>query len=364
MIVMSLAKSIVDECLKITEDDNVTINLYPHNLALAEEIADECFRKGADVIMSLYTDKFFTSYYKHLSEESLRKPSAYCRSLTATSTAEIFMSALYDPLNLRKIDPKKQAADSEGENKAHYPLSKERKIRTLNIGLALVTKPRAKTYGFKYKKWKKMMQAATSVDYGKLAKVGRVLRERLMDARHFTVTGPGQTNLSFDVSGRKWYLSDGVVDQEDIANEDLDDQLPAGTVYVAPLEDSAKGQIAFNAGTPLMGRMTNGLQLGFTNGRVTSFEGNSSTAALKKMWKAGTGDKDRIGYFGIGFNPKAETGYTVNNVAYGAVSVGIGGNEFIRGKNRPGFFTLDTIVGATVKADGKTILQKGKLSLA
>jgi len=51
-------------------------------------------------------------------------------------------------------------------------------------------------------------------------------------------------------------------------------------------------------------------------------------------------------------------------VAYGVVSVGIGGNEFIRGKNRPGFFTLDTIVGATVKADGKTILQKGKLSLA
>jgi leucyl aminopeptidase (aminopeptidase T) len=206
-----------------------------------------------------------------------------------------------------------------------------------------------------------MMLAATSVDYGMLAKVGRALREKLRDAKHFTVTGPGKTDLSFDVSGRKWYLSDGVVDKEDIENEDLDDQLPAGTVYTAPLEDSAEGRITFNAGTPLMGRLTKGLRLSFQNGKVASFGANASTGALKKMWEAGTGDKDRIGYFGIGFNPKAETGYTVNNVAHGAASIGIGANEFMRGKNSPGFFTLDTIVGATVKADGKTILQKGKL---
>jgi len=288
-------------------------------------------------------------------------PSAYCRKLTEASTAEIFMAATYDPANLRKIDSKKLAALNEGENGAHFPLAKERRIRTLNIGLALLTKPRARTYGFNYAKWNKMMLAATSVDYGKLAKVGRALKERLSAARHFTVTGPGGTDLSFDISGRKWYLSDGVVDQEDIQNEDLDDQLPAGSLVAAPLEDSADGRVAFNAGTPIMGRLSKGLQLSFEHGRVVSLKGNASTAGVKKMFESGTGDKDRIGYFGIGFNPRAETGYTVNNVAYGAVSIGIGGNEFIGGKNKPGFFILDTVVGATVTADGKTILQKGKL---
>ena len=358
---MSLAKSIVEDCLHITAKDNVSINLYPHNLALAEEIAEECFKKGADVMMSLYTDKFLSSLYDHLSEESLRQPSAYCRSLTETSTAEIFMSGTYDPSILRTIDPKKLAADNLGETKAHLPLSKERRIRTLNIGLALVTKPRARSYGFNYERWNKMMLAATSVDYGKLAKLGRALRERLSDARHFTVTGPGQTNLSFDISGRKWYLSDGVVDHEDIENEDLDDGLPAGSLVAAPLEDSAEGRITFNAGTPIMGRLSKGLQLRFEAGRVVSFKGDVSTAAVKKMWESGAGDKDRIGFFGIGFNPKAEPGYTVNNVANGVVSIGIGGNQFIRGKNRPGVLVLDSIVGATVKADGKTIVQKGKI---
>jgi leucyl aminopeptidase (aminopeptidase T) len=358
---MTLARSIVEDCLRITAKDNVTINLYSHQIPLAEEIAVECFRKGADVLMSLYTDRFFTSYYDLLSEESLRRPSAFCRGITEKSTAEVFLTATYDPSVLRTIDPKKLAADAVGETKAHLPLAKERKIRTLNVGLAAVTQPRAKTYGFDYEKWNRMTQAATSVDYGKLAKVGRALREKVMDARHFTVSVPGQTDLSFDISGRKWLLSDGVVDREDIDNEDLDDQLPAGSLSAAPLEDSAEGRVTFNAGTPNMGRMVKGLQLKFENGRVVGMKGNASTAAVQKTYESGTGDKDRIGLFGIGFNPKAELGYLVNNVAYGAVSIGFGGNQFIGGKNKPGFFYLGSIAGATVKADKKTILQKGKL---
>ena len=358
---MSLAKSVVNDCLRITEKDSVTINLYPHNLRLAEEIADECFKNGADVILSLYSDKFYSSYYRNLSEENLKKPSAFCKALTQTSTAEIFMAATYDPKVLRTIDSLKLAADSLGENDAHFPLSKERKIRTLNIGLAAVTKPRAKAYGFKFKKWSKMTEAATAVDYQKLAKKGRALRDSLKGAKTITVTGPGRTDLTFDVSGRKWYLSDGIVDEEDIRNEDFNDQLPAGSISVAPLEDSAEGRITFNAGTPLMGRLLNGLRLTFKGGRVTDFEGNKSTEALEKNYEKGTGNKDRIGMLNIGFNPAAETGYLVNNVAYGAVSIGIGGNEFLGGTNKPGFFHFDTIVGASVKADGSTILQKGKI---
>ena len=358
---MSLAKSIVNDCLRINEKDNVTLNLYPHNLSLAEEIADECFKNGADVIMSLYTDKFYSSYYRNLSEESLKKPSAFCRALTQSSTVEIFLANPYDPKILRTIDSAKLAADALGENGAHFPLNKERKIRTLNVGLASVTKPRAKAYGFKYKKWSKMMDSATSVDYKKLSKKGRTLRDSLNNAKAIAVTGPGKTNLSFEVSGRKWYMSDGIVDDEDIKNEDFNDQLPAGSVTIAPLEDTAEGRITFNAGTPLMGRLVDGLQLTFKDGKVTDFKGNNSTLALEKNFEEGTGNKDSIGMFNIGFNPAAETGFLVNNVAYGAVSIGIGGNEFIGGTNKPGFFHFDTIVGASVKADGRAIIQKGKI---
>jgi leucyl aminopeptidase (aminopeptidase T) len=152
-----------------------------------------------------------------------------------------------------------------------------------------------------------------------------------------------------------------VIDEEDMQNEDFDDEIPAGSLYVAPLEDSAQGRVAFNTSTPLMGTNVVGLQLSFENGRVVRFSGDRSIARLKRVWESGTGDKDRISYFGIGFNPHAETGYTVNGVANGAVSIGIGGNESIGGKNKSGFFHIGTLTGATVEADGRTILRRGRI---
>ena len=339
----------------------MTVFLYPHNLSLAEDVAEECFRKGADVLLNLYTDKYLVSYHSLLSVESLRRPSVFCRALTESSTAEIWMGGTYDPAVLRKIAPEKSAAAGEGEYKAHYPLSKEKKVRSISIGPALVTEPRARAYGFNYERWKRMMRAASAVDYSKLARTGKALMDSLRDAKSITVTGPGGTNLSLDVSGRRWRLSDGVIDEEDIQNEDLGDEIPAGSLYVAPLEDSARGIVKFNTGTPVMGTNVTGLHLSFKDGRVTRFTGGRSIARLEKYWKNGTGDKDRIGYFGIGFNPRAETGFTVNSVANGAVSIGIGGNEDIGGKNKPGFFHIGTLVEATVEADGRTVLRRGRI---
>jgi leucyl aminopeptidase (aminopeptidase T) len=53
----SLAKQIVNRCLNVTEKDNVSILMYPHTMKLAEEISVECFKKGADVLLNLYTDE-------------------------------------------------------------------------------------------------------------------------------------------------------------------------------------------------------------------------------------------------------------------------------------------------------------------
>jgi leucyl aminopeptidase (aminopeptidase T) len=345
----------------VDDKDNVTIFLYPHNLVMAEDIAEACFKKGADVLLNLYTDRYMKAYHDLLSEDSLKTPSVFCKALTENSTAEVFMAGVYDPAVLRTIDPAKSAAASEGEAKAHFPLSKEKKVRTISIGLSAVTKPRAKAYGFDYGKWGKMMQAATAVDYKKLAETGRALMDSLIDAKSISVTGYGGTDISFDISGRRWRLSDGVVDDEDIRNDNLDDEIPAGSLSLAPVEDSAQGRVAFNTSTPAMGTNVSGVRWRFAKGRLTQFSGDKSVARVKREWEKAAGDKDKLALFAIGFNPKAEVGYLVNPIANGAVSIGIGGNEFIGGKNKPGFFHMGTLTGATVKANGRIIVNKGKI---
>ncbi len=358
---MSLAQRVIKDCLRITEKDNVTIFLYPHSIPLAEELSEECFKQGADVNLSLYTQKYLLALHDLLSVESLRKPSVFCRALSEVSTAEIWAGATYDPAVLKKIDPEKSAANDEGEFHAHHPITEERKVRSVGLNISMVTKPRAKTYGFEFAKWSRMMEAASNVDYGQLAKTGKRLKEILSGSDKIHITGPGSTDLTFSVKGRKWFVSDGVVDDADIAEGNLSENIPSGGIAAPPIEDSANGSITFNVKEPYYGVTLGKLTWAFKDGKITKFEGDASNKRLKDNWEIGSGDKDRIGYFSIGFNPAAKAGYTVNPIAMGAVTIGIGGNAEMGGKNKPGFFMVRTIEGATVTADGKALLKGGRL---
>jgi hypothetical protein len=96
---------------------------------LAEEIAHECFRKGADVLLNLYTDNYYLSYMNELSVESLRQPSVFCKVLSEYSTAQVWLEGLEDPRIFRKIPAEKSDAAGEGENEAHAPYYK--KVRSI-----------------------------------------------------------------------------------------------------------------------------------------------------------------------------------------------------------------------------------------
>ncbi len=357
----SLPSLIVNSCLRVTVRDNVTVFLYPHMLSLAEEISRECFKKGADVLLNVYTDRYYYDYMTLLSAENLKEPSVFCRALTENSTVQIWMGGAYDPSIYRRISPEKEVAASEGESRAHYPIAREKKVRGLGVGFSLVTRPRAKVYGFDFVRWKKMMQAASNVDYTKLAATGNALKRDLEGTKSIKVTAPNGTDLSFNVAGRKWRVSDGVIDEADIQEEAFNDDIPAGSISISPVEESAQGIIVFNTKTPSNGVSIRKMAWRFSAGRLLEFSTEKNGRVVKRLYDRAAGDKDRISYFAIGFNPKALTGFTTNVIASGAVSLGIGGNEDVGGQNKSPFSFVHTLIGATVTADGKTILKNGKI---
>lgn len=355
----SLASKVVNKCLRITEKDNVTIGFSSHVLSLAEDLAVECFKNGADVLLNVYTDKYQSAYRNLLSVESLRQPSVFCRALTENSTAEISMFNAYDPSIYRKTPPEKMAADSEGETKAHFPLAREKKVRNLTVGMSMLTKPRARSYGFNFNRWVRTVTAASNVDYDKLAALGKKLRDGLSKAGTIHVAAPGGTDLNLGVKGERWRVSDGVIGDEDIAAGNFDDSLPAGSISTCPT--GAEGTIRFNVPTPYEGISVKNVRWRFKDDRVTEFEGGSGAKRPRGEWELATGDKDKIANFTLGFNPAALTGYTLNDVAAGAVSVAIGNNEFVGGKNRSSFYFGGTLAGATIVADDTTVVKAGKI---
>jgi len=342
----------------------VCIFLYPHSVTTAEEIAEECFRAGADVNLSLYTDRFYSSYARLLSEESLRRPSVYCRGLTELSTAEFWVGGPYDPSIFRKVPPEKMAAMDEGENAAHFPVARDRKVRSLFVSTGLVTRPRAKAYGFSFAGWQRMMLRASSARPDRLAAEGRQIATRLLKGGEVRITSDNGTDLRFSLGGRRPVVNDGVVDDEDIAAGAFDASIPAGSVAVAPREESANGTVVFDVPQAWAGRSIRKLRWQFTDGRVTSWTGDANAEALRKTMEKEGGEKDRMGSLTIGLNSAAELGFLQNPIVRGAVSLSIGANEDLGGANKFGFFHQQTVRDTTLEVDGEQVVRAGRLVLA
>ncbi len=355
------AASLVNTCLRIRPEDNVTLFFYPHSLAIAEDLADECFKVGADVLLNLYTDRYYESYMRRLSVESLRQPSAFCHGLTAMSTVEFFLGGPYDPALFRRIAPEKMAAADEGETAAHFPLAKERKVRSLFVALGQVTRPRAKAYGFSYPAWERMMRAASAVSFERLAADGRRVAAVLERGDHVRITAKNGTDLEFSIRGRPAFVYDGVVDEDDFAREAYGDSIPGGAVHVSPLETTANGTVTFDAPQAWAGRTVRRLSWTFQDGRVSSFTGDAVANRLRADMERHSGDKDRIATLAIGLNPRAQYGFLQNGIVRGAVTLGIGNNEMEAGANRGGYGYAQTIRSATLEVDGKVVVRGGKL---
>jgi aminopeptidase len=359
----TLAENAVKNCLRIRPDDNVTIFFYPHSLSLAEELATECFKVGADALLNLYTDGFWSAYMKHLSADRLRQPSAFCRGLSELSTATFWIGGPFDPAIFRPVPPEKMEANDEAETEAHRPM-RERKVRSLGLAIGQVTKPRAKTYGYNFAAWDRMVRAASAVPAKTLTATGQRLGGILGTADEVHVTAPGGTDVTFSVRDRRPMIYDGIVDDADVAAGVLDASIPAGSVTVLPVETSAEGKVAFDVPQAWAGRSIRRMAWEFRDGRITKFEGDANAGALRKQYELATGDRDRIASFTIGTNPKAVLGFLQNPIVRGAVSIGVGGNEFVGGPNKSSFGFESTVRAATVEVDGKPIVREGKLLVA
>jgi len=369
----SLASLAVNRCLHIGPDDTVTITFNEHFIRLAEDLAIECFKDGADVLLNEYTDRFYLGYLTHLTKESLREPSIWCRELTRNSTAQFWLGAIFDPGAFRRIRPEKLAADAEGEDNAHSSLRKEGKVRMLLIDLGKVTRPRAKAYGLNHRELQRMMSAASCVDPNSLRKKGKEVAAKLQGSDEVHITSPNGTDLQLSVKGHRAIVNDAIIDEQDMRQGALRASIPDGSVEIAVVENSANGKVVLDVPTPMaddlflptpwVGRMIRELSWTFHDGRVTCFEGDKNAEALRKEWETSSGDKDRIATLSVGLNQRAKLGFLVNRIVEGAVGIAIGGNMHLGGVNRPGFSYMGSIARATLEVEGTVLVENGKLKL-
>jgi aminopeptidase len=359
-----IAKSIVGQSLRPKPDEVVLISAYPHSLEVAEAVALECQKAGADPGLWVDTDGLFYGQFKNYSTESLHKVSGHCLGLLDYVDSYVWFAGPRNPAPMARVPKEKFAAQFEGE-KAHSDKAYEKKPKNVQVTLGQVTRDRAKAYGFNYPKWKAMVEAATTVNLEKLGAFGKRVGSLLSAPVSVHVTADNGTDLRVQLAGeaRKVHVFDGIIGEEDVALGTPGGRnvtLPAGTVALAPIETSAQGVFVADVPVPQRGRLVEGLSWTFQDGRVTDFSAKRNLAMAQTNWETASGAKDLFGGFGFGLNPKAKAGFLENLIASGSVLVAIGDNREFGGSNDSSYGFLATLAQGTVDIGGKRVLEGGK----
>ena len=200
---------------------------------------------------------------------------------------------------------------------------------------------------------KKIMEDSMLADYDKVEKLTLEVLKKVKNSKKVEITTKRGTNISFFVTGREWFGDTGKISHTG--------NLPAGEVFISPLEKTANGKIvidSFRDDDEVYAE--EGTEIAVKNGEAIEVSDKiSKIAKLFKEIEYGT----NLAEFGIGTNYKAKI---IGNIlqdekALGTCHIAFGSNFSMGGKVKAGMH-LDLIIkNPTITMDGKIIMKSGKL---
>ncbi|SEO74967.1 Leucyl aminopeptidase (aminopeptidase T) [Amphibacillus marinus] len=158
-----------------------------------------------------------------------------------------------------------------------------------------------------------------------------------------------QTYLTFSIHDRPSISSTGVFTEKGQSGN-----VPSGESYIAPIEDSANGQVMIDGSISNIGVLTEPVLLTIKDGRLTDATGEQGKQLLALL---GDGPGRTIAEFGIGTNKKARlTGNVLEDEkVYGTVHIAFGSNKSFGGVTEAGVHIDCVIKSPDVWIDQKKI---------
>ncbi|MEM5802123.1 MAG: aminopeptidase [Candidatus Aenigmatarchaeota archaeon] len=188
-------------------------------------------------------------------------------------------------------------------------------------------------------------------DYKIVSKLCKKMLKKVSNSKNIKIISENGTNIEFSVEGREWKVDEGLfLEKPKLGN------LPAGEVFVAPLENSVNGTIVFDFFELAKGKIK--LEIG--RGKVIKLMGKAPK--LLKIFQTLGSKARQIAEFGIGCNPKAKIiGNSLEDEkVFGTVHLALGNNIGFGGKNKVDFHKDGIIKKPTVIVDGKILIEDGK----
>ncbi|MBI3027778.1 aminopeptidase [Candidatus Woesearchaeota archaeon] len=201
-----------------------------------------------------------------------------------------------------------------------------------------------------------MMKRALNVDFYKINSINKKLIKKLNNKNKIMVKTNFGTDIKFYVKGRKWIGDDGIYTKKGAFGN-----LPAGEIFIAPLENKTNGTIAVDASIGGIGKVDKKIRIDIKDGFIEKIVGGNIGQLLKKSLK--NRYYKNVAELGIGTNYKAKiTGNVLEDEKVaGTCHIAFGNNKHFGGKIDVPFHVDAVIKNPTIYADGALIMNDGKL---
>jgi leucyl aminopeptidase (aminopeptidase T) len=215
-----------------------------------------------------------------------------------------------------------------------------------------------------------LYDAALWIDYAALTAHQRRVIGALQDAE-IEVTDPRGTRLRFELRGAHFHLGNGDASKAFIdgyarrgSARDREVELPAGAIRTVDI-GRTEGVLVTPPET-FAGRQVGSMRLDFRENRITSVTSEHHAASVEAAWQTHRGDRDRFGEFNVGVNPKLAVLPGLSAIPYygygaGVIRVSVGDNAESGGPYRSSYHQWFFLTDATVRANGRVVIEHGRL---
>ncbi len=207
-----------------------------------------------------------------------------------------------------------------------------------------------------------MLEGPMHVDWKALAARTKKVAKEVSGAEFISIKTPNGTDISFSVAGRAAGIDTGLLNAPGAFGN-----LPAGEVYLAPVEGTANGELvlAWAPGRELVSAVT----LTVRNGLVEDVVGKEKYALDLEMKLSERIENRNIAEFGIGTNDMAKRPDNIleSEKILGTIHIALGDNSSFGGKVQTPFhqdfiFFRPTVQMTNRKGKKTVLMKQGKFA--
>ena len=294
--VQKMAKTLVDYCTQMKENDKVLIRGTTLAVPLVEAVYKESILKGAHPEVSLQTDNMLTLFFTHAKEHQLDYLSPFIKYYMENLDVIISIIADYNVKHLTSIPPGKIARRSKSQQEINQIVMERAHEGKLNWTLVVhPTHAMAQEASMSLLEYEDFVYHACFVDtpdpvaeWKKLSEMQENIVNYLNGKSTLHIVGE-DTDITMSIKGRTWINSDGRRN------------FPSGEVFTGPEETSAEGTIRFTFPGIYIGKEVEDISLTFEKGTVVKAHAKKGDDFLQEMLNTDEGAR-RIGEIAVGTN--------------------------------------------------------------